>query len=229
MERLNYTFVPTASFRPRNAIPTQLTVQEADLGYEPHTALTFWASFLHSHRILLPTVGQLIATALLVGLAIYAHRIWRRRELRINISNEREDIRRTLRAELDPEVREDLRRDLKDEVVEDLKERKKDGVIGILREEERDGVVRTLQDDQRHEVREELRSAERPGVIKELGEEAKEAVKGRVEQEFINRGRVDAAAGAFEQGVEHGRQQVLDERQQARRRLARNFVDSNAD
>ena len=160
MERLNYTSVPTASFLPRNAVPTQLTMQEADLGYEPQTALTFWASFLHSHRMLLPSMGQLIATALLLGLAIYASRIWRRRELKINIGSEREDMRRTLRAELDPEVREDLRRVLKDEVVEDLKERKKDGVIGILREEEQDGV------------REEIRSAERPGVIRRLEEEA---------------------------------------------------------
>ena len=99
MERLNYTFVPTTSFLPRNAIPTQLTVQGADLGYEPHTAFEFWASFLRSYTMLLSTVGQLIATALAVGLAIYVHRIWRRRELRINIGNEREDIRRIPRAE----------------------------------------------------------------------------------------------------------------------------------
>ena len=176
-----------------------------------------------------PTASQLVLVTLLVGLAFVAGYEWTRRTSGVKSATQQADIARDIRDQTSPQVSEELRRDLADEVTRDLEERGRDGVTEDLSDEERERIRGELRREERLRVREELREAERPGVIARLEEIERARVRAHEKERWIHRGRADAETEAFEAGVEYGRQQVLGERREARRRWARDFVDSDAD
>lgn len=133
LDNNNVTTISTASFLPWSNIPVQLLLPEADVGPEPHTALTSWASLLEPYMMPGPTASQVIVAALLIGLAFCAGYKWRRSTSSVNSPTQREKIASTIREQTRPPVREELRRDLADEVIRNLKERERDGVIENLR------------------------------------------------------------------------------------------------